>query len=120
MSKEAPITYQTFQILNQHALSVRKLDISSQITQFTSKSCQRQKTKRNLTFKKANLTTWGEEDVDSSEEEKKNEEAPPYFIALNSEFDKVYDSNLSYSGDEMIQMICILNCMTHQLRQRRI
>ena len=36
---------------------------------------ENEKRKRKVTFKRANLTTWGKDKVDSSDEEEKDEEA---------------------------------------------
>ena len=58
------------------------------------------KERKKLTLKKENLTSWGEEDVDSRDEEKKKEEAHLYLIAFDNEIDKVYDSSLSCFSDD--------------------
>ena len=52
-----------------------------------------------MTFKKANLATWGEEDANFGEEEENDEEALLYIIALDNEIDEVFNSNLSCFSD---------------------
>ena len=50
-----------------------------------------------------NLATWGEEDVDFSDEEEKHEEDLFCLMTLDCEFDEIYDLNLSCSsGDDDI------------------
>ena len=63
------------------------------------KLVENEKRKRKLTFKKANLVTWGEEDIDPDEEEEKDEEALLYPMAFNDDIDKV-ESNLSCSSND--------------------
>ena len=57
---------------------------------------ENEKRKKKLTFKKANLATWGEEDVDFSEEEKKDKEALLCLMALDNDLDEVFNSILSW------------------------
>ena len=60
----------------------------------------RKEKKKKLTFKKENLATWGEEDVDFNEEEKKDEKVLLCLMAFDNDLDEVYDSILSYSSDD--------------------
>ena len=53
-----------------------------------------------FTFKRANLVTWGEENVDFSDEEQNDKEALLYLMALDDDINEVYDSNLFCSSDD--------------------
>ena len=55
---------------------------------------------RKLTFKKANLATWGKEEVDSDDKEEKDEEALLYLMTFNDEVNKVLDLILSCSNND--------------------
>ena len=61
---------------------------------------ENEKRKRKFTFKKANLATWGEDEVDSDDEEKKDEEALPCLMAFDDEITEVFNSNLSCFSDD--------------------
>ena len=63
------------------------------------KLLKNEKKKRKLTFKKANLATWGEEDIDSDEEEVKDEEALLCLMAFNDYIDEI-ELNLSCSSND--------------------
>ena len=56
---------------------------------------ENEKVKRKLSFKKENLATWGEDEVNSNDEE-----ALFCLMAFNDEVTKVFDSNLSCSSDD--------------------
>ena len=58
------------------------------------------KRKRKTAFKKANLATWYEEDIDTREDEEIKEEALLYFMANGNNSSEVYDSSSSYSNDD--------------------
>ena len=55
--------------------------------------------KKEVTFKKVNLATLGENEVNFSEEEGKDEEALFCLMAFDDEVTEVFDSNLSCFSD---------------------
>ena len=58
------------------------------------------KRKKQLNFKKANLVTQGEDEVDFDDEEEKDKEPLLCPIALDDEITKVFNMNLSYFSDD--------------------
>ena len=64
------------------------------------KLLENEKRKRKLTFKNANLVTWGEDEVDSDDKEEKDKEALLCLMAFDDEANEVFDSNLSCSSDD--------------------
>ena len=61
---------------------------------------ENEKKKRNLTFKRANLATWGKEEVNFDNKEEKDEEAVFCLMALDQVSSEVFDSNLLTSSDD--------------------
>ena len=61
---------------------------------------ENKKRKKKLTFKKANLVTWDEDEVDSNEEEEKDEEALLCLRTLDNEIIEVFEPNFSCSSDD--------------------
>ena len=64
------------------------------------KLLENKKRKRKLTFKKAYLAIWGEDEVEFDDEEEKDEKAHHCLMAFDDEANEVFDSNLSYSSDD--------------------
>ena len=61
---------------------------------------ENEKRNRKFTFKKSNLPTWGEDELDSNDEKEKDEKALLYLMAFDDEVIDVFDSNLFYSNDD--------------------
>ena len=56
--------------------------------------------KRKLTFKRSNLATWGEDEVNSSNEEEKDEEALLCLMILDQDPSDLFDFNFSTSSND--------------------
>ena len=60
-------------------------------TTYLRKLLENEKKKRKLTFKRANLATWGEDEVDSNDEEEKDEKALLCLMSLDQDPSEVFD-----------------------------
>ena len=67
---------------------------------YLQKLLKNEKRKRKLTFKKENLATRVEDEVDSDGEEQKDKEALLCLVALDDDIIEVFNSNLSYFSDD--------------------
>ena len=83
-------------ILNLLALYARNQNIWN----WTIWSTENKKRKRKLTFKKANLTTWGESEINSDDKEEKDKDALLCLMAFNDEANKECDNNFSCFNDD--------------------